>query len=58
MPSHPTKSKYISEDERTVQLTRLNRDGTLDTHSGIDWQAVRAAAQDPKTYIMAVMCEQ
>lgn len=56
LPSRPDRSKYLSEDERTVQLTRLNRDSSLDTKGlGIDWAAVKHAALDWRTYVMAVM---
>ncbi|KAL8291700.1 hypothetical protein RQP46_001958 [Phenoliferia psychrophenolica] len=54
LPSRPQTSKYISEDERTLALTRLNRNSLGEGHTGIDWNGVKRAFVDWKTYVVAV----
>jgi hypothetical protein len=55
LPSRPDKSRFLSEDERTVIHTRLNADSLAEGHNGIDWSGVRRALTDPKNYVIAVM---
>ncbi|KAJ7506104.1 major facilitator superfamily domain-containing protein [Mycena galericulata] len=55
LPSRPQTSRYISEEERTLALTRLNRKNLGEGHTGIDWRAVRRAFADWKTYVVAVI---
>ncbi|GAA5830492.1 hypothetical protein JCM11251_002490 [Rhodosporidiobolus azoricus] len=54
LPSRPDKSRYLTPEERTLACTRLNADSLGETHSGIDWKAVRYALRDWKTYILAL----
>lgn len=54
MPGRPETSKLLKEDERTLCLTRLNGDQTLEQGSGIDWRGVRRALSDWKVYVLAV----
>lgn len=55
MPSRPEISRYLSEDERTLCLTRLNRENLQDGSMGIDWRGVRRCLTDWKTYVVSVM---
>ncbi|KAJ7662827.1 major facilitator superfamily domain-containing protein [Mycena polygramma] len=54
LPSRPQTSKYLSEDERTLALTRLNRKNLGEGHTGVDWRAVKRAMLDWKTYVVAI----
>ncbi|KAJ7155237.1 major facilitator superfamily domain-containing protein [Mycena filopes] len=54
LPSRPQTSTYITEDERTLALTRLNRKNLGEGHTGVDWRAVRRALMDWKTYVVSV----
>ena len=55
LPSRPDTTRYLTEDERTLALTRLNEDSSREGHTGIDWCAVRRAFRTPTTYTVAVM---
>ncbi|KAJ7176139.1 major facilitator superfamily domain-containing protein [Mycena crocata] len=55
LPSRPQTSKYLTEEQRTLALTRLNRKNLGEGHTGIDWRAVRRALTDWKTYVVAVL---
>ncbi|KAJ7225131.1 major facilitator superfamily domain-containing protein [Mycena haematopus] len=55
LPSRPQTSKYLTEDERTLALTRLNRKNLGEGHTGVDWAAVRRALLDWKTYVVSVI---
>lgn len=55
LPSRPDKSNYITEDERTVVHTRLNADSLGEGHTGIDWNGVKRALTDWKTYVVSIM---
>ncbi|KAJ7675567.1 major facilitator superfamily domain-containing protein [Mycena rosella] len=55
LPSRPETSKYLTEDERTLALTRLNRKNLGEGHTGIDWRAVKHAMLDWKTYVVSVL---
>jgi hypothetical protein len=57
LPSRPTTSKYLNETERTLLLTRLNSESLAEGHTGIDWNGVKRAFMDWKTYVVAIMCE-
>ncbi|KAI5479118.1 high-affinity nicotinic acid transporter [Pseudohyphozyma bogoriensis] len=54
LPSRPDTSRYLSEDERTLAITRLNADSLAEGHTGIDWKGVKRAFTDWKTYVVAV----
>jgi len=41
LPSRPERSKYLTEDQRTIACTRLNADQQGGEGLGIDWKAVR-----------------
>jgi cyanate permease len=55
LPSRPQTSRYLTEDQRTLALTRLNRKNLGEGNTGIDWKAVKRALMDWKTYVVAVM---
>jgi MFS family permease len=55
LPSRPQVSRYLNEDERTVCITRLNRENNHEVNAGIDWRGVRRAFTDWKVYVLAVM---
>ncbi|KAJ7342937.1 major facilitator superfamily domain-containing protein [Mycena albidolilacea] len=61
LPSRPQTSSYLSEDERTLALTRLNTRhvgkglGLGEGHTGVDWKAVKRALLDWKTYVVSVI---
>ncbi|KAJ7730953.1 major facilitator superfamily domain-containing protein [Mycena olivaceomarginata] len=55
LPSRPQTSRYITEDERTLALTRLNRKNLGEGHTGIDYRAVMRALLDWKTYVVSVI---
>jgi MFS family permease len=54
MPSRPETSRLLSEDERTLCLTRLNQDSSVDSRPGIDWKGVKRCFTDWKTYVVSV----
>ena len=54
LPSRPERSRYLTEDQRTLACTRLNADSLGEVGTGIDWKAVRRAFMDWKTYGKAV----
>ncbi|KAJ6529736.1 MFS general substrate transporter [Mycena capillaripes] len=54
LPSRPQTSAYLTPDERTLALTRLNRKNLGEGHTGIDWRAVKRGMLDWKTYSVAV----
>jgi hypothetical protein len=54
LPSRPDKSRFLSEDERTVIITRLNSDSLAEGHTGIDWSGVRRALTDWKNYVISL----
>ncbi|KDE03411.1 hypothetical protein MVLG_06077 [Microbotryum lychnidis-dioicae p1A1 Lamole] len=55
LPSRPSISKFLNEDERTLAHTRLNEQSSFEASSGIEWSGVRHAFFDWKTYAFAVM---
>lgn len=55
MPTRPETSKYLTEEQRTICLTRLNGENNVE-EVGVDWKAVKRAATDWKVYVMAVEC--
>ncbi|KAF7340529.1 Major facilitator superfamily domain-containing protein [Mycena sanguinolenta] len=55
LPSRPQTTRYLTEDERTLALTRLNRKNLGEGHTGVDWRAVRRALMDWKTYVVSVI---
>ena len=55
MPGRPETSRYLNDNERTLCLTRLNRDSLNESAIGIDWRGVKRAATDWKTYVVALM---
>lgn len=54
MPARPEISRYLTEDERTLCLTRLNRQSSSEAFSGIDWSGVRRCLTDWKTYVVSI----
>ncbi len=57
LPNRPQTSKYLNENERTLCNTRLNADNSDEGHTGIDWNGVKRAFLDWKTYVVSIMCE-
>jgi len=57
MPSRPERSRLLSEDERTLCLTRLNAENSVDSRPGIDWRGVRRCLTDWKTYVISIGCK-
>lgn len=55
LPSRPATTKYLSEEERLLAVTRMNRDASYEANAGIDWKAVKRAFTDWKTYVVAIM---
>lgn len=44
MPGRPETSRYLTEDQRTLCLTRLNRSAGVSSELGIDWKGVKRCA--------------
>ncbi|KAJ9103229.1 hypothetical protein QFC21_002652 [Naganishia friedmannii] len=55
LPTRPQTSRYLTEDERIICITRLNKDSLNEANTGIDWRGVRRAFMDWKTYVVAIM---
>ncbi|KAI9638179.1 major facilitator superfamily domain-containing protein [Dioszegia hungarica] len=55
MPGRPETSRYLTEDQRTLCLTRLNRSAGVSSELGIDWKGVKRCATDWKSYVIAIM---
>ncbi|OXG87344.1 hypothetical protein C346_03237 [Cryptococcus neoformans D17-1] len=53
MPTRPETSNYLTEEQRTICLTRLNGENNVE-EVGVDWRAVKRAVTDWKVYVMAV----
>lgn len=54
LPARPEKTRYLTQDERTLACTRLNADSLGNETNQIDWRAVRHAFKDPKMYGMYI----
>ena len=54
LPSHPDRSTYITEDERVIVHTWLNKDSLGKGHTGIDWRGVWCTLTDWKTYVISI----
>jgi len=54
LPSRPQTSRYLTENERTLAITRLNADSLNEGNSGIDWSGVKRAFLDWKIYAIAL----
>lgn len=54
MPSRPDRSRLLNEEQRTLCLTRLNAENSVDDRPGIDWKGVRRTMTDWKTYVVSV----
>ncbi|ORY27751.1 major facilitator superfamily domain-containing protein [Naematelia encephala] len=54
-PSHPTRARWLSEEQKYVSLERirLNNTGTQSTH--FKWAQVRECLMDPKSWMWVVM---
>lgn len=55
MPSRPQTSRFLTENERTLCLTRLNAQGSQDSALGIQRAGVVRALTDWKTYVISIM---
>ncbi|KAK7033278.1 major facilitator superfamily domain-containing protein [Favolaschia claudopus] len=55
LPSRPHTAKQLTEDERTLALTRLNRRNLGEGDTGVDWRAAKYALLDWKTYVVSVI---
>lgn len=54
MPNRPETSKFLTEDERTLALTRLNRSSFVDSQNGVEWAGVKRCLTDWKTYVVSI----
>ena len=54
MPSRPDRSRLLNEEQRTLCLTRLNAENSVDDRPGIDWKGVRRTMTDWKTYVVSI----
>jgi hypothetical protein len=54
MPSRPETSRLLTEDERTLALTRLNRRAGTEDKMGIDVKGVLRCLTDWKTYVVSI----
>ncbi|WWD17699.1 hypothetical protein CI109_102140 [Kwoniella shandongensis] len=54
LPSKPEKSRYLTEEERTICLTRLNSENNVEMEAGIEWGGVKRSLTDWKTYVVSV----
>lgn len=55
MPGRPETSRYLTEEQRTLCLTRLNRHAGVESQLGIDWSGVKRCVMDWKVYVIAIM---
>ncbi|PVF99566.1 MFS general substrate transporter [Serendipita vermifera] len=55
LPSLPAKSRYLTEEERILELKRLNLDSLNEADDGIDWNGVKRTLKDPKAWITALL---
>ncbi|CAG7852679.1 Uncharacterized transporter C1683.12 [Serendipita indica DSM 11827] len=55
LPSIPSQSKYLTEEERDLELKRLNLDSLNEGNTGVDWKGVKRSLTDPKAWITAVL---
>jgi len=54
LPSLPVRSRYLTEDERNLEIKRLNLDSLNEGNAGVDWAGVKRALTDPKAWIVSV----
>lgn len=55
MPTRPETSRFLTEDERTLCLTRLNAQNSTDAKLGIQKAGVIRCLTDWKTYVVSIM---
>lgn len=55
LPTRPSTTTYLNEEERLLAITRLNRDSSYEPNFGIDLSGVKRAFCDWKTYVIAIM---
>ncbi|WVQ83605.1 hypothetical protein IAT38_005746 [Cryptococcus sp. DSM 104549] len=54
MPSRPEWSRYLNEEERTLCLTRMNRENNAESQLGVEWGGVKRCMFDWKTYVIGI----
>ena len=55
LPDSPEKTRFLSDEERQLQIDRLaNDDGAAETHS-FSWGQVRSVFTDWKTYVFSLI---
>ncbi|KAK4684310.1 MFS transporter, ACS family, pantothenate transporter, partial [Tremellales sp. Uapishka_1] len=52
LPSRPDRSKYLNEAERELELARLRSQNLDEGDNGIDWNGVKRAFTDWKSYVV------
>ncbi|KAH9820744.1 major facilitator superfamily domain-containing protein [Melampsora americana] len=55
LPTKPEKTRYLNEVERELLLKRLREDGLHESSTKIDWNGVKRAFTDWKTYVISVL---
>lgn len=54
MPSRPEVSRLLSEDERTLRLTRLDPKQSIEAFQGVDREGPGRSLTDRKTYVVSI----
>lgn len=58
LPSRPSRSRYLHEEERELEFQRLRSQNLDEGDDGIDWSGVRRAFTDWKSYVVTVSLAQ
>ena len=54
LPSRPSHSKYLNEQESELEFLRLRSENLDEGDHGIDWRGVKRAFTDWKSYVVTV----
>lgn len=54
LPSRPERSSYLNETERELEFLRLRSQNLDEGDNGIDWNGVKRAFIDWKSYVVTV----
>lgn len=54
LPSRPERSSYLNETERELEFLRLRSQNLDEGDNGIDWNGVKRAFTDWKSYVVTV----
>jgi hypothetical protein len=55
LPSLPQRSRFLNEEQRRLEIKRLNLDSLNEADTGIDWRGVKRCLMDPKSWITSVI---